>query len=154
MKNWEPLVSLPAFAMPSIVRERRRSSQWFKECRTQKSFAGVPKLEVLIREFLAVDRLSTGTYKSNTVSTFAVTNWYGYAEHTVTTGEVTALDHEALDDTVEGRALITEALLTGSESAALRLVGVAETFSIDWTTVPEVLSCLYPGRPISVQSRS
>jgi hypothetical protein len=88
--------------MPDIVRERRRSSQGIKECRTQKALAGVPKLEVLIREFLAVDRLSTGT---------------------ITTGEVTALDHEALDDTVEGRALITEALLTGSESAVLRLVG-------------------------------
>ena len=60
--------------MPDIVRERRRSSQEIKECRTQKALAGVPKLEVLIREFLAVDRLSTGTYKSNIVNTCAVTN--------------------------------------------------------------------------------
>ena len=35
----------------------------------------------------------------------------------VALGEVTTLDHEVLDDTVEPRALISEALLTGSESA-------------------------------------
>ena len=37
--------------------------------------------------------------------------------HTITPGKVTTLDHEVLDDTVEPRALISEALLTGSESA-------------------------------------
>ena len=32
--------------------------------------------------------------------------------HTITIGEVTALDHELLDDSVEGRSLVTEALLS------------------------------------------
>lgn len=36
---------------------------------------------------------------------------------TVTPGEITSLDHEVLDHTVEGRVLVTEALLAGSEGA-------------------------------------
>jgi hypothetical protein len=35
----------------------------------------------------------------------------------VALGEVTALDHELLDDTVEGGALVAEALLAGGQSA-------------------------------------
>ena len=35
----------------------------------------------------------------------------------VTAGEVAALEHELGDDTVEGRALVAEALLAGAESA-------------------------------------
>ena len=35
----------------------------------------------------------------------------------VTAGEVTALEHEVGDDTVERRALVAEALLAGAESA-------------------------------------
>ena len=35
----------------------------------------------------------------------------------VATGEVTTLKHEVGDDTVEGGALVTEALLTGAEGA-------------------------------------
>ena len=37
---------------------------------------------------------------------------------TVMVGEVTTLDHEVLDDTVEGRALVAEALLASSQSAS------------------------------------
>ena len=36
---------------------------------------------------------------------------------TVTVSEVTTLDHEVLDNTVEGGALITKALLTSGQSA-------------------------------------
>ena len=36
---------------------------------------------------------------------------------TVTVSEVTTLDHEVLNDTVEGRSFIAKALLTSSESA-------------------------------------
>ena len=39
---------------------------------------------------------------------------------TVVVGEVTTLDHEVLDDTVEGRSLIAEALLASSQSAEFR----------------------------------
>ena len=53
-------------------------------------------LEVLVGKLLAVDALAAGT---------------------IATGEVTALYHELLDDTVETGALIAEALLAGSESA-------------------------------------
>ena len=35
----------------------------------------------------------------------------------VATGEVTALEHELGDDAVEGRTLVTKALLAGAESA-------------------------------------
>ena len=49
---------------------------------------------LLTLELLAVDGLSTGT---------------------VATGEVTALEHELGDDSVEGRALVAEALLASAE---------------------------------------
>lgn len=57
---------------------------------------GVLELEVLIGEGLAVDGLATST---------------------VVSGEVTTLEHELGDHTVEGGAGIAEALLTGAESA-------------------------------------
>jgi len=60
----------------------------------QESRAGVLDLEVLIGKLLAVDGLATGA---------------------VATGEVTTLEHELGDDAVEGRALITEAVLASAE---------------------------------------
>lgn len=62
---------------------------------TKKALLRMLELKVLIRELLTIDGLATGA---------------------ITVGEVTTLNHEALDHTVEGRALITEALLAGSES--------------------------------------
>jgi hypothetical protein len=56
----------------------------------------VLQLEVLVGELVAVDGLATSA---------------------VALGEVTALDHEVLDDTVEGRALVTKALLASSKSS-------------------------------------
>ena len=53
------------------------------------------ELEVLVLELLSVDGLSTGA---------------------VAPSEITALDHEVLDDAVEGRALVSKALLAGRES--------------------------------------
>lgn len=41
----------------------------------------------------------------------------GLAAGTIALGEVTTLDHEVLDDTVESRPLIPEALLASSQSA-------------------------------------
>lgn len=60
----------------------------------QQTRAGVLDLEVLIGELLAVDGLATSA---------------------VATGEVTTLEHELGDDTVEGRALVAEARGTGAE---------------------------------------
>jgi len=56
---------------------------------------GVVSLEVLIRELLTVDGLSSST---------------------ITTSEVAALKHELRDDTMELGSLVPEALLTGAES--------------------------------------
>ena len=61
---------------------------------TQKVLLGVLQLEVLIGELVAVDALAASA---------------------VALGEVTALDHELLDNTVEVGALIAEALLAGSK---------------------------------------
>ena len=56
----------------------------------EEAFLGVLELEVLIRELLAVDGLATSS---------------------VTVGEVTTLDHELLNDAVEGGALVSVAIL-------------------------------------------
>ena len=56
------------------------------------------QLEVLVGEGLAVDRLATSA---------------------VVSGEVTTLEHELGDHTVEGRAGVAEALLAGAQSAEI-----------------------------------
>jgi len=56
----------------------------------------VGELEVLVWEFLAIDRFSTGAVASS---------------------EVTALKHEAGDDSVEGAAFEAEAFLAGAEGS-------------------------------------
>jgi len=61
----------------------------------EKSRFGVLTGEVLVSELLTVDGLATSA---------------------VATGEVTALEHELRDDTVESRPSISEALLAGAES--------------------------------------
>lgn len=85
----------------------------------QETLLGVLELEVLIGELLAVDcgiSISSviiqyqGSFRDGEQLT-------GLATGTVALGEVTTLDHELLDNTVEGRALVAEALLAGSESA-------------------------------------
>jgi hypothetical protein len=48
----------------------------------------------------------------------------------VATGEVTTLEHELGDDTVEGRALVAEALLTGAESAEV-LSGLGDDVGVE-----------------------
>jgi hypothetical protein len=60
----------------------------------KKTGAVVLLLEVLVGELLAVDGLATSA---------------------VATGEVTTLEHEIGDDTVEGRALVAEAVLASAE---------------------------------------
>jgi hypothetical protein len=54
------------------------------------------ELEIFIGELFAVDGLSSST---------------------ITLGEVATLDHELLNNTVEGRTLVTIALLAGRQSA-------------------------------------
>jgi hypothetical protein len=74
------------------------------EGHTEKAGAAMLELEVLVGELGAVDGLATSA---------------------ISTREVATLDHEVLDDTVESRALITKALLTGSQGAEV-LSGLEE----------------------------
>ena len=80
----------------------------------QDAGAGVLELKVLVGKLLAVDGLSTSALRN--VSTTAPC-CIGPDKTYVATGEVTALEHELRDDTVEGRPLVSEALLLGAESA-------------------------------------
>lgn len=50
-------------------------------------------------------------------SSFRALQHTGLATGAITLGEVTALDHEVLDNAVEGRSLVAEALLASGESA-------------------------------------
>jgi len=50
------------------------------------------ELEVLVLELVAVDGLATSA---------------------ISVGEVTTLDHKVFDDTMKGRALVSESLLAG-----------------------------------------
>ena len=79
MKNWEPFVSFPAFAIPvSIRRPSRCEGQRFQ--RTEEAFLAVLQLEVLIGELVSID---------------------GLAASTIALGKVSTLDHEVFDDTVK-----------------------------------------------------
>ena len=60
----------------------------------EQAFLGVLQFEVLVLEAVAVDGLATGT---------------------ITLGEVAALNHEALDNAVETRTLVAEALFASSK---------------------------------------
>jgi hypothetical protein len=50
------------------------------------------------------------------------------SSQTIALGEVTTLDHEILDNTVEGRVLVTKALLASSQSARSGLAYAGQTF--------------------------
>lgn len=54
----------------------------------------------------------------------------GLATGTIALGEVTALDHELLDDSVESRSLVTKALLAGRQSSEV-LSGLGNGLSIE-----------------------
>jgi len=70
-------------------------SVWTSVGHREQSRANVLSLEVLVCEFLAVDRLATGA---------------------IATSEVTTLQHELRDDAVELAALVAEALFSGAKS--------------------------------------
>lgn len=98
MKNCEPFVFLPELAMPGkrSVNGERASVRALEIVHTEKTLLGVLQLEVLIVKLGAVNGLSSSA---------------------VTLREVTTLDHEVLDDTVEGRVLVSKALLARAESS-------------------------------------
>ena len=90
-----------------------------------ETLAGVLELEVLIGELGTVDGLAASTLFTSVCQISLV-----YRVTNVATREVTALDHEVLDDTVESRALITEALLAGSKSAEV-LSGLGDGLAVE-----------------------
>ena len=97
MKNWEPLVSLPALAM--LRRPGRVCCETVRPAGGGYNNGGVQdylELEVLIGELRAIDGLAAGA---------------------VAIGEVATLDHEILDDAVEARPFIAISLLTSRQSA-------------------------------------
>jgi hypothetical protein len=87
----------------------------------------VLQVEVLISELLTVDGLATSA---------------------VTTGEVTTLEHEVRDDSVEGRALVTEALLASAESAEV-LGGLGDDVIVE-VEVDATILCLDGGSGLAV----
>lgn len=78
----------------------------------QEEWAAVLALEVLVGELLAVDGLAASTLLPSVVSTRLgdVDIEVGCWTH-IATGEVSALEHEVRDDTVELGARVAEALL-------------------------------------------
>lgn len=75
----------------------------------QQTGAVVGELEVLVGELLTIDGFSTSA---------------------ITTGEVTTLEHEVGDDSVERRALVAEALLTSAESTEV-LSGLGDLLVVE-----------------------
>jgi hypothetical protein len=103
----------------------------------KKALLGVLELEVLIRELLSVD---------------------GLAASSVTVGEVTTLDHELLDNAVEGGSLVSVTVLagrqltaqyqlvdsgvridvvrTGSSRLSVKVVSQSRKWIVGWSCVP------------------
>lgn len=78
----------------------------------EKASLGVLQLEVLVGELGAVD---CQLLACNQLCSFGIHT--RLSASAITLGEVSTLDHEVLDNTVEGRVLISEALLAGSQSS-------------------------------------
>jgi hypothetical protein len=119
MKNWEPLLW-------HVSQIRSAKEMLYVRSGTgvghgEDTGASVPQVEVLVLEFLAVDGLTTGAlWTVRLLPCLRVVGGMTY----VATGEVTTLEHELGNDTVEGGALVVEGLarasgtlLTSAESA-------------------------------------
>lgn len=95
MKNCEPLVFLPALAIERI-----------------------PGLVCLSWKFSSVGERSNRPHRRTSIDLtcelFAID---GLATGTIVPGEVTSLEHEVGDDTVEARASVSETVLAGGELA-------------------------------------
>jgi len=116
MKNWEPLLFDIRLA---DVLDRRwmgvdiRVGAGVGHGEHERLLVG--ELEVLVGELLAVDGLATSALSCivSMSSGEAMNRWFTH----VATGEVTTLEHEVRDDTVELGARVAEALLASAESA-------------------------------------
>lgn len=79
------------------------------------------ELEVLIRELVAVDCISSPVSHDSLTAIVTVhpenrCKLTGLSTGAIALGEIAALDHEVLDNAVEGRALVAKALLAGGQS--------------------------------------
>jgi hypothetical protein len=83
----------------------------------EETLAGVLELEVLIRELCTVDGLSAGTVAFCEVTGRVL----AIVECIRGSCNLPALNHELVDDAVEGRSLITEALLASSKGTMMSL---------------------------------
>jgi len=72
----------------------------------------------------------SATDYTNIQSTQSLVVRTGLATGAISLGEVTALDHELLDDTVEGRPFIAESLLSSREGAEV-LGGLGDGLAIE-----------------------
>lgn len=93
MKNWDPSEVLDLSEVVELLLSCTLTVGVFSSIgHAQQAFFGMLQLEVLVGKFVAVD---------------------GFATRAIALGKVTTLNHEALDDPMEGRALIAETLLAG-----------------------------------------
>jgi hypothetical protein len=89
---------------------------------TEKALAAVLELEVLIGKLLTID---------------------GFPASSVTIGEVTALDHEVLDDPMEGASLVSEAFLASGQCS--KILDSLQRWSA-FMPPPNVSFCIPRGR--------
>ena len=97
------------------------------------------ELEVLVGKLLAVDGLSTSALLEN-VSVLRSAQLWCVVFSYVATGEVTTLEHELGDDTVELGAGVAEALLAGAESAEV-LSGLGDNIIVEGEVDAAGASC-------------
>jgi hypothetical protein len=99
-------------------------------CHGQRALLGVLELEVLIGEFVAVDWRNGPLAVGSQLKVVLLSELTGLATGTIALGEVTTLNHEVLDDSVEDRALVAKALLAGGESSEV-LDGLRDGLAVE-----------------------
>lgn len=114
----------PSFSQVYNNKEKKRKGSFDLRVLTSVGHGELTRLgvlegEVLVGELLAVDGLTTGTLQNQGILAPAtLIEWPGQAlcgKTHVALGEVTTLEHELGDHTVETRAGVTEAILTSAK---------------------------------------
>lgn len=94
MKNWEPFVSLPAFAMDNMNGWRCLSLKFSIQSVSEAHQLRSVTREPTICELLAI---------------------YGLSSSAIPFGEVTPLNHEVFNHAVEGRVLVSKTFLARAQ---------------------------------------